>query len=79
MNMTLEQAIETLTIAESQQMSGRVEEAIRIVLAELKQVGCEQCKHYRNVTRRCCSPFTMSDYGIFISKPHKRCKYGERR
>ena len=83
MNMTLEQAIATLTVAENQQMSGRVEEAIRIVLDNMKKrvevVRCRDCEHRH--TNDCSMVAIDYEEEEFTSweEDDDFCSYGERK
>ena len=79
--MTLEQAIKTLTIAEGQQMSGRVEEAIRIVLDNMKKrvevVRCEKCSYSHECEQMIYMGTDDEDNELY--RFVRFCSYGERR
>jgi len=79
MNMTLTQAMQILGVAEGQQLSDEVAEAIRTVLAEMKQraeiVRCDGC--CRKITLRgqiYCTKF--NDSPVYETD---FCSYGERK
>lgn len=89
MNMTLTQVIQILGIAEGQQISDEVSEAIRTVLAEMQKpekdvvevVRCRDCKEseYRSGKRYCY----LWDYEPGMSPntvdEDDFCSYGKRK
>ena len=80
--MTLEQAIEALTIAESQQISDEVAEAIRTAIAEMKQRGevitCAECR-YKPIAKVNHKGFLICAASQMEITDTDFCSYGERK
>lgn len=83
MNMTLTQVIQILGIAEGQQISDEVSEAIRTVLAEMQEPEKDVVEVVR--CKDCC--YSRKDYGNLQCKrfceaavyDEDFCSYGERK